>query len=220
MNEPWDPVFGDIKIFGDSVVRAMERTLAHIATELGVDAGNVDALLARISQLKGAESKLEQTSLRADHEERLRKSAERDCHGLSKSLEDEIRKNADLALEADHQRKCAVEWHDKFLAAESALEEETKRANGRSRGYVELVERLNSAESRLDNAIKDLERTQGAYNAVSHENGELRDKLDAMQRRLVRRLDKVRNLVAGLPPTGEPVLVARWLVDELKEAAK
>jgi hypothetical protein len=83
-------------------------------------AGN-DAWHEQEDRLKELEGKLDSETNRANHEERLRRTAETCAGSMSKSLEDEIRNNAALALEADHQRKCAKEWFDRMQAAECRL---------------------------------------------------------------------------------------------------
>lgn len=96
-----------------------------------IDGGELTALQEENNRLfienKALSSKLDSETNRANHEERLRRTAETCAGSMSKSLEDEIRNNAELALEADHQRKCAKEWFNRMQAAESRLDEALKK---------------------------------------------------------------------------------------------
>lgn len=116
------------------------------------DAGTVDAagFHAVCRERDSALLKLDSETNRADHEERLRRTAETCAGSMSNSLEDEIRNHAALALEADHQRKSAKEWFDRMQAAASRLEE-------RSIVEAKLLEQLAVADAYSTRLEKQLE---------------------------------------------------------------
>jgi hypothetical protein len=100
------------------------------------------------------QSKLDSETNRANHEERLRRTAETCAGSMSKSLEDEIRNNAALALEADHQRKCAKEWFDRMQAAECRLSSVSNAlrdllAKSEAEGWAYSAEEREAAQTAL-----------------------------------------------------------------------
>lgn len=80
------------------------------------------------------------------------------------------------------------------------------------------TERINTLSSKLSEAEKETEAAKQAWRDDREETK--RERNEALKERdaALLRLDAIRKLVAGLPPTGDPVLVARRLVDDLKEA--